>query len=290
MATNLPIRIGGVPEHFNMPWHWALGIGLFKKEGIDLFWTDYPSGTGAMNKSLRDNELDIAIVLTEGSIADIINGNPSRVVSWYVKSPLVWGIHTSSGTWIDISQISGKKYAISRIGSGSHLMAHVDADQRGLKLSDNQFVIVNNLDGAIKSLSSGESDLFLWERFTTKPLVDKGVFKRIDECPTPWPCFAIVVRDEFLKKYPDKVKVFLSIIQNEASKFKALPSAISLISERYGLKPEDVNDWMKTVEWADPDNASVEREAIQLVIHQLYSLGLIKTNTFPLDQIIQTVN
>jgi hypothetical protein len=31
----------------------------------------------------------------------------------------------------------------------------------------------------------------------TKPLVDKGIF-RIGDCPTPWPCFVIAVRDELI--------------------------------------------------------------------------------------------
>ena len=29
----------------------------------------------------------------------------------------------------------------------------------------------------------------------TKPLVDNGIFRRIADCPTPWPCFVIAVRD-----------------------------------------------------------------------------------------------
>jgi hypothetical protein len=40
----------------------------------------------------------------------------------------------------------------------------------------------------------------------TKPLVDKGIFRRIGDCPTPWPCFVIAVRDEILEKYPEAIK------------------------------------------------------------------------------------
>lgn len=34
------IRIGGVPEHFNLPWHLAIEDGAFKEAGIDLQWQD----------------------------------------------------------------------------------------------------------------------------------------------------------------------------------------------------------------------------------------------------------
>ena len=39
----------------------------------------------------------------------------------------------------------------------------------------------------------------------TKPLVDNGTFRRIADCPTPWPCFVIAVRNEVLKKHPNTI-------------------------------------------------------------------------------------
>ncbi|MGB5462344.1 MAG: ABC transporter substrate-binding protein, partial [Aureibaculum sp.] len=48
------LTIGGVPEHFNLPWHLAIEEGKFTNEGIDLKWKEFPDGTGAMNKALRD--------------------------------------------------------------------------------------------------------------------------------------------------------------------------------------------------------------------------------------------
>jgi ABC-type nitrate/sulfonate/bicarbonate transport system substrate-binding protein len=34
----LNIRVGGVPEHFNLPWHLALENGLFESENINVEW------------------------------------------------------------------------------------------------------------------------------------------------------------------------------------------------------------------------------------------------------------
>ena len=47
------IKIAGVPEHFNLPWHLAIDNGDFEKENIDLQWTDVPEGTGKMCQMLR---------------------------------------------------------------------------------------------------------------------------------------------------------------------------------------------------------------------------------------------
>ena len=74
------IRIAGVPEHFNLPWHLAIENGDFKKEAIDLQWTDVPEGTGKMCQMLRDGSTDIAIILTEGIVKDITVGNPPQIV------------------------------------------------------------------------------------------------------------------------------------------------------------------------------------------------------------------
>ena len=52
------IRIAGVPEHFNLPWHMCIENGEFNEAGIDLQWTDVPEGTGKMCQMLRDNETD----------------------------------------------------------------------------------------------------------------------------------------------------------------------------------------------------------------------------------------
>lgn len=46
------IRVGGVPEHFNYPWHLAIERGYFNKHNINVEWTDYKNGTGAMVREI----------------------------------------------------------------------------------------------------------------------------------------------------------------------------------------------------------------------------------------------
>ncbi len=37
------VRIAGVPEHFNLPWHLCIENGEFDEVAIDLQWTDVQS-------------------------------------------------------------------------------------------------------------------------------------------------------------------------------------------------------------------------------------------------------
>jgi hypothetical protein len=46
------IKIAGVPEHFNLPWHLAIEKSL--ESHINLQWTDVPEGTGKMCQMLTE--------------------------------------------------------------------------------------------------------------------------------------------------------------------------------------------------------------------------------------------
>lgn len=136
------INIGGVPEHFNFAWYLTLENGDYKKEGINLRWKDFPGGTGDMSKALRNKEIDLAVILTEGIIKDIIEGNESKIVQVFVQSPLIWGIHVAEKSkYKSIKDIKKKKAAISRYGSGSHLMAYINAENNKWDLVRKRFTI-----------------------------------------------------------------------------------------------------------------------------------------------------
>ena len=273
------IKIAGVPEHFNLPWHMCIEDGEFEAVGIDLQWTDVPEGTGKMCQMLRDGETDIAVILTEGIIKDIVAGNPSKIVQVYVQSPLVWGIHVAkNSSYNTLSDLENKKVAISRLGSGSQLMAYVNANNQSWNTENLEFEIVNTIDGAVESLSKGESDYFMWERFMTKPLVDKGIFRRIADCPTPWPCFVIAVREEILKKHPNTIAQILEIINLTTQEFKEIPSIDKTLASKYHQKIEDIQEWLRLTEWSQKP---LTENMLNKIQNQLFELKIIdKIGTF----------
>lgn len=268
------IRVGGVPEHFNLPWHMGLESGAFAEAGLEVSYADYPGGTGALTRALEAGELDVALVLTEGISAAILKGNPSKIIATWVESPLIWGIHTGArGKVTSLEQMGGKRYAISRFGSGSHLMAIVDAAQRGLEIEESQFVKVGNLEGAREALGKNEAELFMWEKFMTKPLVDAGEFRRIGESLTPWPCFMAATTEAFLSKNKLALRTLLEIAQQQAQKLMSDPSAPETIAERYGLLVEDAQEWFGETHWGQ--DFEMPEEALVKVITSLNNLGII---------------
>lgn len=269
------VSIIGVPEHFNLPWHLAIEEGAFTERGIDLEWTDIHEGTGKMAQMLNDQETDLAIILTEGIVKSITDGNPSKIVQTYISSPLLWGIHVAAASKFNtIADLEGSRAAISRYGSGSHLMAYVNAKQQHWNTKDLQFKVINNLNGAVKGLTDENADYFMWEHFTTKPLVDNGTFRRLGDCPTLWPCFVIAATDKFLLEHSSLLKHILQVINLYTEEFKMIPSIDRTLANRYNQKLEDIKIWLSKTHWGQEQ---LETEILQKVQKQLFELGLIST-------------
>lgn len=268
------IRLGGVPEHFNLPIHLAKEEGEFEQRGVDLEWTNFGGGTGQMTKALRDGEVDMCVLLTEGIVKDIIGGNQSKIVSGYVNTPLIWGIHTGIENKLEHhKEIYDKRYAISRFGSGSHLMAIVDAVENERVIDTSQFSIIKNLDGALESLTQQDTDVFYWEKYTTKPHVTKGTLKRVGQFVTPWPCFMVAATNKILEEAPDSVIRTLRVIHDRCDQFMQTEESINLVSKRYNQEPADVTKWFHKTEWAI--HGWVSDVMLNNVVHNLKEASII---------------
>ena len=245
------LTVVGVPEHFNLPWHMAIAEGAFKERGIDLQWTDVPEGTGRMCQLLREQKTDLAIVLTEGIVKDIHGGNSSKIIQEYIATPLQWGIHVAAqSSYHTFSDLEHTKAAISRYGSGSHLMAYVNAQNLGWDISKLQFEITHNLQGAAEALTSAQADYFIWEHFTTKPLVDQGVFRRLGDCPTPWPCFVIAASETCLQYNTGLLRHVIEVINRYTSEFRHIPSIDRTLANQYEQQLEDIREWLSITQWS----------------------------------------
>ncbi len=273
------IKIAGVPEHFNLPWQLAIENNEFKDQNIDLQWTNVPEGTGKLCEMLRNGETDLAVILTEGIIKDILAGNPSKILQVYVESPLIWGIHVAHNSkYKSVSDLQHTKAAISRKGSGSELMTYVNAHNQKWSTEHLQFEIVQTIDGAVEALTNEKADYFMWERFMTKPLVDQGVFRRLDDCLTPWPSFVIVATEDLLQNQLDTVVTILKIINAKTSIFKEIPDINKTLAERFNQKTEDIDQWISRTEWSQEP---INEEMLNNVQNQLFEFGIIdKKGTF----------
>lgn len=240
-----PLHLGGVPEHFNLPWHLALGSDDLAD--INATWEDQPGGTGQMLAKLESGELDMVSILTEGTVSAISKGMAITMVQVYVASPLQWGVFVpAQSRFGEESELQGARIAISRFNSGSHLMAFVHARSHGWALSDGQFVVVGDIDGAIESFEAAESDLFLWEQHMTRPLVTAGKFRQLGVLETPWPSFVIAVRNQTLTGRTAEVGRIVDAVTTMATGLHHRADVVAEIAERYDLTDETTKSWLET--------------------------------------------
>ncbi|MEN9968915.1 MAG: hypothetical protein RIR94_1099 [Bacteroidota bacterium] len=267
-------KIGGVPEHFNLPWRLAIEEGKFREAGVELHWSDMTGGTGQMIKGLQAGSLDIAVLLTEGITRAILKGLDAKIIAVYVQSPLCWGIHVPTNESLQhLADLDGGTFAISREGSGSHLMSYVLAQREGWEADALSFNVVGDVYGGLWALNHGEAQGFLWEKYTTQPFVDQGKCKRIGEVYTPWPCFVIAVRNEVLAQEEALLSTVVSIIQDRAAQLKAAPDTAEVLAWRYALKQGEVTAWLKQTEWSSA--IEMDQAPIQTTVETLLELDLL---------------
>lgn len=247
--SEVPLRLGGVPEHVNLPWHLAReGAALAETPTI---WTDQPGGTGQMLEALAGSTLDLVSILTEGTVAAIAGGLPVTILQVYVASPLQWGVFAPAGAGLSAeADLEGRPVAISRRRSGSHLMAFVQAQRNGWELDDSQFVITGGLDGAREAFADGRASTFLWDQYMTRPLVRGGEFVQLGVEETPWPSFVIAVRNEVLAARTSEVGAVIDAVVAEAQQLHGRAGVVDEIALRFQLGTDTVEAWLASTTFA----------------------------------------
>ncbi len=274
MKTLTGLKIGGVPEHFNLPWRLAIEEGRFKKTGLDLHWSDMSGGTGQMIRGLETGSLDVAVLLTEGITKAILQGLDAKILGVYVVSPLHWGIHVPFKSDIQSeNDVENQTFAISREGSGSHLMAYVMADQLGWSLDSLKFNVIGDIYGGLWALEHNEAQAFLWEKYTTFPFVEQQKCRYVGEVVTPWPCFVIAARTEIAEQHYDLLTSMVNVVSQKAADLKKSRYTAEVISWRYNLRLDQVKAWLSETEWNY--NAIEYPLAFEKVTYYLTKLGLL---------------
>ncbi|MBC6365250.1 ABC transporter substrate-binding protein [Algoriphagus sp. AK58] len=251
------LRITGVPEHFNYPFRLLSQQQPFLDQGIQIEWKEESRGSGQMNLDLRNGDTDMALLLTESFLKDAEAGNPSKMIGYHVISPLVWGIHVGSNTSIQsLSDLKEKKILVSRMGSGSHLMALVLAKRENWNPADLSFDLVGNMEGAEKAMAEGSKGIFLWEKYTTAPMVKKGRMRRIGEIPSPWPCFVMVASDKAIADFGQVIFDLRDYLYSLSKKMVTQKNLSELIGKEYDLPPAEIEKWLSQTEWCTEPEVS----------------------------------
>lgn len=246
------LRAGGVPEHFNLPWRLAIEEGRVARSGLSVDWRDYSTGTGAMLADLAARNLDLAVLLTEGAALGLARGLPIAPLGLYTSSPLIWGVHVAGDSKLAaVAALGGARFAISRHGSGSHLMSLALGLRQGWAVADMRFEVVGDLPGAIEAFRRGGADVFLWEHFTTEPEVEAGVFRRVDDFVAPWPAWVICANQDSLDENRAAMEALIEIVAERAARLARADDAAELIAARYGLRETAIAEWLAKTRWTE---------------------------------------
>ncbi len=298
MSSTTPLRIGYVPEHYLVPLHLAKPKFPFPVELIP-----FPSGTGHMITSLRSDSIDLAIGLTEGWVAGLLTteGKEARgysIVGSWVQNPLRWAIVTGRNrnniNSVGDLQTHGR-VGISRMGSGSHIMAFVLARQEGWFVqstapeSKKSLVLVPL--GPFKDLRDGvtctngeapSADFFMWEEFTTKPYFrhESTPLKKIGEIYTPWPSWHIAASSSTFPE-PEKderlMQVF-KILDEGIKEFNSTPEvAVKMLGTgELGCHytEEDAREWLKDAVFVKTTKG-VDGTMMENVVKVLQGAGVV---------------
>lgn len=268
------LRVAYVPEHFSTPLFLAEKQGYYSSKGLEIKFVPVIEGTGRLINLLNNNEVDIAIGLTEGFVADVGKGNQSyKIVGTYVKSPLCWAISTGYNR-NDINKpedLAGKRIGVSRIGSGSYIMSFV----LGLKLHMLEpffggFPVCSNFKNLRDSVNGtiGDktkvSDAFMWEHFTSKKYYDNHEIKRIGEIYTPWPSWVVTVRSEIYENHLSTIASFLDSTREGIAYFQGhTDEAVDHVTSNLDYSEADAREWLKTVVFnAQIGAAPIDKETV----------------------------
>ena len=278
------IVVAGVPEHFNLPWHQAIASRQFETRGLNVVFDEVHGGTGEMLNRLNSGTCDLAVVLSEGCVAALLNGVSGRIVKAYVDSPLLWGIHVATKSDIrQLHQIQNRRYAISRPGSGSHLMSIVDAAERDWPTDAMEFVEVGSLKGARLALADNSADVFFWERFTTSPLVETGEFRRLGDRAADWPAFVICATEKMVSERSAELRLMLEILNSACLDLMQSPDACETIASRYGIELDAVKDWFEITRWNT--DFDLNKKSFASVKRYLCRLGIVEDDSKTIDEL-----
>lgn len=298
MTTSAVLRIGYVPEHYLLPLHLANRNSLFP------FPTELipcPSGTGQMITLLREDKIDLAIGLTEGWVAGLLTpeGRQKKgysIVGSWVENPLRWSIVSGKDRQAlssvkDLLQggaTPGKiKVGVSRMGSGSHVMAFVLAQREGWD-TDKQvsFEVLGPFKDLRNGVNDGSADFFMWEHFTTKGYWDEGnnkELKWLGEIYTPWPSWCVTASS---KRFPnpendDTLNSFFEAVDKGKKMFlDQQDECVRMLGTRelgcyYG--EDDAREWLKGTKFFG-QTRGIDQGMVNEVIKVLQGAGVLSAD------------
>ncbi|GAA5832820.1 hypothetical protein JCM11251_005776 [Rhodosporidiobolus azoricus] len=290
------LRVAYVPEHFASP---LLQLAA-QDSSIEL--VPCPSGTGQIMSAIKDDKIDVAIALTESLIAGIAKKTAEfKLVGTYVTSPLNWAVVVGKDSkYQKLEDLRGGKMGISRIGSGSQVMASYMGlrenwlDKDG-KVEPIQFEILDNFKNLRDGVNDGRAAAFMWEWFTTKPYLNEVRF--IGSVPTPWHSWALVATPSTTSPSSPLLPILDSFLTNLTTSIQSFDAGTArettskeFIKGHFGYPEEDVKAWLEQVSYPKGDVRRVDKAMVEKTLSILEAAGVLTAPVggWKLDDFVET--
>lgn len=212
----------------------------------------------------------------------------------YVESPLCWGISTGAGRKDanSVGDLKGKKVGVSRVGSGSYVMAFVLAGREGWLKAQGEtgtaaaaapfdVKVIGDFAALRAAVKEGAADFFMWEHFTTKHYWDTpDELKRLGEIYTPWPSWMIAARTSLITDTASEshqlVRTLAERVDEGVRYFEGhREEAVGMIAGSMGYSHEDAEAWMEGVRFKK-GVWGVEGGVVEETVKVLREAGVLK--------------
>ncbi|KAJ2745663.1 hypothetical protein GGI20_001988 [Coemansia sp. BCRC 34301] len=265
----MTIRLGCVPEHFSAPLMYAMESDSLQGLKVDL-----------MIKKLVSGDLDVAICVTEGLVAGIGNNKEASLglFGTYVDSPLPWAASVKAGSrFSTLDDLGfGATFGISRLGSGSQVIAQYAASQYEWK-EEPKFKIIGDVNGLVAGIENNEVDAFLWERTTMNKFYAQEKVMYLGTVRAPWPAFSFGARKEYVEQNREKIDQLLHAVGARVKGFMDCDEKVrqEFVCKGMGYAVDDYKAWLAYVVF-NTDGGRVDRRNIANVVKALVRAGAME--------------
>jgi NitT/TauT family transport system substrate-binding protein len=263
------------------PYGVAIDKGFFKKAGVDITGVISGEGGGTSVRAVIASGLGFGETSPAAAIAAINQGQDIKIVDIGTRSLADNLIIVMPDSPIrSVSDLKGKKFAISNPKSLGEMTIVAAAEKVGVDPNDIQRVALGNLSGALTALENHVVDatsipgiLFLMRGGESKYRVIMGP----TELPALPPAAGIATGD-LIKNHPDKLRAILAG-RREAVQFidQHTADASAILEKVYApLPPKDVDTMMQQLVAAKfYSEGRVEMPLLQTTAHVMKYVGML---------------
>lgn len=274
VQTNDPVtvKIGYLPITHALPLFVEDEIKALKSENVNLELVKFGSWTELVD-ALNSGNVDGASMLIELAMKAKAQGIDLKAVALGHRDGNAVVVSKEIGT---VKDLKGKTFAIPHALSTHNVLLYLMLKNNGMTYDDINLIELPPPEMPA-ALSEGRiSGYIVAEPFGAKAVAG-GVGKTLYESGDLWDnavCCGLILRNEFIKNYPDAAAAFVSDYINAGEMAEAKDTSISQITSKYlKVDPEVL---ALSLKWISYDNLRLDEADYNKLASYMKEMGLIE--------------